>query len=301
VVATPIGNLADIGARALEVLGRVPLVAAEDTRRFRVLAERHGLRPRRVLRCDEHAEARSAAQVVAALGRGEDAALTTDAGTPGVADPGARLVSAVAAAGFRVVPVPGPSAPLAALSASGFPGERFAFAGFPPRRAGARRAFLASHLERSETLLLLESPERAPALLADLAAIDPERRVVVARELTKLHEELVRGPAADVALRIAARASEPGGLRGEIVVVVAGSAGGRAPAGADGSAGEALARRILSRPWARSLRGRDLADLLALATGLDRRAAYRLAHGIPSVGDAECDTPPAPPSGSREG
>jgi 16S rRNA (cytidine1402-2'-O)-methyltransferase len=301
VVATPIGNLADLGGRAREVLGRVALVAAEDTRRFRVLAERHGLRPPRVLRCDEHAEARAAAEIVATLRRGEDAALTTDAGTPGVADPGARVVAAVAAAGLRVVPVPGPSAPLAALSASGFPGDRFVFAGFPPRRRGPRRAFLEAQLGRPETLLLLESPGRAPALLADLAALDPGRPVVVARELTKVHEELVRGTAAEAAERLEATASQPGGLRGEIVVVVAGATGPGAAAGPASAGGEPLARKILARPWARSLRGRDLADLLAVAAGLDRRAAYRMAHGTGSAGDAECDTPPSAAPDSEGG
>jgi 16S rRNA (cytidine1402-2'-O)-methyltransferase len=274
VVATPIGNLSDITLRAVEVLGRCPVIAAEDTRRLRVLAERHGFRPRRVVRCDERTEERAALELLRALAGGIDVALTSDAGTPGVADPGYRVVRRARQAGFRIVPVPGVCAPVAALSASGLPTDRFLFAGFPPRRAGALRRFLAPLLARPETLLLLESPERTLILLEALAAVVPAREVVLARELTKMHEELVGGTPA--ALLAALRGRE-GKVRGEIVLVVAG-AGDAAGADEAAAAGTERARSLLARPWAAKLTRRDLADLLATACGLDRNAAYRLAQ-----------------------
>jgi 16S rRNA (cytidine1402-2'-O)-methyltransferase len=266
VVATPIGNLADITHRAVEVLRACPVVAAEDTRRLRVLAGRYGFSPRRVVRCDERTEETAAGELLRALRGGEDVALTSDAGTPGISDPGFRLVRRARAEGIRVVPVPGASAPVAALSASGLPSDRFLFAGFPPRRAAPLRAFLEPLLARPETLLLLESPARILALLEALATLAPERRVVVARELTKVHEELIEGRAAELREVLAAGG---GRVRGELVVLVA---------GAPGAVAVAAPAAILSRPWVAKLSRRDLADLLAVACGLDRNAAYRLAH-----------------------
>jgi 16S rRNA (cytidine1402-2'-O)-methyltransferase len=273
VVATPIGNLADITYRAVEVLRGCALIAAEDTRRLRILADRYGIHPRRVLRCDERTEARAAAELVAAASAGEDVALTTDAGTPGIADPGYRVVRLARESGVRVVPVPGASAPIAALSAAGLPTDRFLYAGFPPRAAGTRRAFLEPLLSLPATLVLLESPQRALALLDDLHALAPTRRVVAARELTKVHEELVEGTPAEV--RRALGDDAGGRPRGELVILVAGAEEG------EDRQRERRAREILARPWARALSRRDRADLLGVALGLERNRAYRLAESIP--------------------
>jgi 16S rRNA (cytidine1402-2'-O)-methyltransferase len=273
VVATPIGNLSDITLRAVEVLRGCPVIAAEDTRRLRVLAERHGFRPRRVIRCDERTEERAALELLRALAAGEDVALTSDAGTPAVADPGYRVVRRARQAGFRVVPVPGACAPVTALSASGLPSDRFLFAGFPPRRPSALRRFLETLLAGPETLLLLESPERVPALLEALGALDPGREMVLARELTKVHEELVGGTPGEL---LSLLRSREGKVRGEIVLVVAGARDSLDDEDAAGR--EAHARALVTRPWAAKLTRRDLADLLATACGLERNAAYRLAQ-----------------------
>jgi 16S rRNA (cytidine1402-2'-O)-methyltransferase len=270
VVATPIGNLSDITLRALEVLGGCPVIAAEDTRRLRVLAERHGFRPRRVIRCDQRREERAAAEILRALGAGLDVALTSDAGTPGVADPGSRVVRRVRRAGFRVVPVPGPSAPVGALSVSGLPGDRFLFAGFPPRGAVPLRRFLASLLRRSETILLLESPERTLPLLQALAEVAPDREVVLARELTKVHEQILTGT--PLAL-IQALGGPSVRVRGEVVLAIAGA---DPEARGEASAAAERARALLGRPWAAKLTRRDMTDLLGVACGMDRNAAYRL-------------------------
>jgi 16S rRNA (cytidine1402-2'-O)-methyltransferase len=215
-VATPIGNLEDVTLRALRVLREADLVLAEDTRRTRVLLDRHGIaaRPRSL---HAHNEAARTAEVLAALAAGRDVALVSDAGTPLVSDPGERLVAAVLAAGHGVVPVPGPSAVLAALTASGLPTARFAFLGFLPRRPGRRAARLASWRGRPETLVLFESPHRTASTLRALAeTLGGGRRACVARELTKIHEELVRGTLAELAERFA------GGARGEVTLVVEG-------------------------------------------------------------------------------
>lgn len=280
VVATPIGNLGDITYRAVEVLRACPVIAAEDTRRLRILAERYGFHPRRVIRSDEHTEEVAAVRVVETLAGGEDVALTSDAGTPGVSDPGFRLVRGAREAGLRVVPVPGPCSPVAALSVSGLPTERFLFAGFPPRRSGRLRQFLGPLLARPETLLLLESPERVLALLQAVAEIAPDRRLVVARELTKLHEELVTGAAEEVAKQLVSSGPR---VRGEIVVVIEGArpvreADQEPPRRGRAAAGEDLARQVLRRSWIAKLSRRDVADLLATACGLDRNFAYRIAQ-----------------------
>ncbi|MFN2433333.1 MAG: 16S rRNA (cytidine(1402)-2'-O)-methyltransferase [Gemmatimonadota bacterium] len=274
VVATPIGNLGDLTFRAVEVLRACPVVAAEDTRRLRVLAQRYGFRPRRVVLCDERTEERAAGAVLQALLDGSPVALTSDAGTPGISDPGYRLVRAVHEAGLRVIPIPGACAPVAALSASGLATDRFVFAGFPPRRPAGLRSFLESLLSRPETAILLESPERVLALLSELDSAAPGREVVVARELTKLHEEVLRGDAGDLRRGLADR---EGGLRGEFVVLVAGRGMGQDFEGASAEA-RSRARAVLTRPWTRALSRRDLADLLSVACGLERNEAYRLAH-----------------------
>jgi 16S rRNA (cytidine1402-2'-O)-methyltransferase len=264
VVATPIGNLEDVTARALAVLREAELVLAEDTRRTRVLLERHAI-PARPVSLHAHNEAARTQQVLAALGEGRAVALVSDAGTPLVSDPGERLVARAIADGHRVVPVPGPSALLAALVASGLPAEAFTFVGFLPRRAGPRARRLAELAGRPETLVLYESPRRLSAVLAELAAAFGERRACVARELTKLHEEIVRGTLGELAARFA------DGARGEVTVVVAGAAAAQQAASDD-----ALRERVRSA-LAAGLSARDLAAQLARETGAPRRSLYALA------------------------
>ena len=216
VVATPIGNLGDLTPRAAEVLRSVAAVAAEDTRRTLKLFAHLGAPVPDMLSLPAFDERARVGRIVERLVAGEDVALCTDAGTPGVSDPGAALVAAAWDAGARVVPVPGPSAALAALSASGFPADRFLFAGFLPRKGGARAEALRALAGAGATLVLYEAGNRTAATLADLAAALGDRPALVARELTKLHETLLRGTLADVAARI------PAEVPGEVTIVVSG-------------------------------------------------------------------------------
>jgi 16S rRNA (cytidine1402-2'-O)-methyltransferase len=233
-VATPIGNLEDITLRALRVLRGVDLVAAEDTRRTRALLGAYGIRVP-VVSCFEHNQARRAPELLARLTGGARVALVTDAGTPGVSDPGFRLVRLCREAGVPVVPVPGPSALVAALSAAGVPADRFVFEGFLPARPGRRLARLRELAALARPVVLYESPHRLDGTLEAVAAVFGDAEVVLAREVTKRFEEFRRGSAA--ALRAALAA---GGLRGEVTLVVNPRvAAGEAP-GADGAgAGEA--------------------------------------------------------------
>jgi 16S rRNA (cytidine1402-2'-O)-methyltransferase len=264
-VATPIGNLEDVTLRALRVLREADRVFAEDTRRTRVLLDRHGIaqRPRSL---HEHNEAVRIAEVLALLDAGQQVALVSDAGTPLVSDPGARLVAAAIAAGHTVVPLPGASAPLAALAASGLGGGPFHFFGFLPRKAGERARLLAGLRDRRETLVLFEAPARVGATLGALAeAFGAGRAACVARELTKIHEEFARGTLGELAERFA------GGARGEVTIVVAGAdevvaIPGEAPEAAIGAAIAALA--------ARGLRAKEISAALARDFGLPKRAAY---------------------------
>ncbi|HYN47778.1 MAG TPA: 16S rRNA (cytidine(1402)-2'-O)-methyltransferase, partial [Candidatus Nanopelagicales bacterium] len=217
VVATPIGNLGDVTLRALEILRAVPLVAAEDTRHTRRLFARHGLATRLVSYHARNAAGRSP-ELLAHLRGGADLALVTDAGTPLVSDPGGELVAAWAAEDGAVVPIPGPSAVLAALVASGIAGPRWAFEGFLPRSGRERRARLARVGEDPRTTVVFEAPGRLAATLADLAAAcGGDRPAAVCRELTKIHEEVRRASLADLA---AAAADGAIMARGEVVIVV---------------------------------------------------------------------------------
>lgn len=214
VVATPIGNLGDVTARALEVLARVDLVAAEDTRvTGRLLAAKSIRKP--MLSYRAPVERRTLPRLMEALEQG-DVALVSDAGTPAVSDPGQVLVAAAWQAGHTVVPVPGPSAVAAAVSVAGFPGPGYCFAGYLPRKPGELRRFFESLREAERPTVAFESPHRVERSLAVLAEVLPERRIALARELTKLHEELLRGTPAEVGARLAGRA------RGEITLVIAG-------------------------------------------------------------------------------
>jgi 16S rRNA (cytidine1402-2'-O)-methyltransferase len=212
VVATPIGNLEDVTMRALRVLGEVDVVAAEDTRVTSRLLARHGLR-KPMLSYRAPVEERALPRVLAALAQG-DVALVSDAGTPTLSDPGQRLVDAAWAAGHRVVPVPGPSAVTAALAAAGYGGPGFCFAGYLPRRPGELRRFLEGLRDADRPTVAFESPHRLRRSLAALAEVLPERRLAVARELSKLHEQILRGTAAEVLEAL----GEP--VRGEITLVI---------------------------------------------------------------------------------
>src|SRR5437879_13783622 len=215
-VATPIGNLEDVSLRALRILQEAHMVACEDTRHTQLLLRKHEIRAKHLTSYTEFNHRRKAAELIGQLDRGWDVALVTDAGTPGLSDPGEQLVSAAVAAGHEVVPGPGPAAAISALVASGLPTREFTFVGFPERKSGARRREIAKLLDEGRTAVLYESPFRIADLLADVAAVAPDARVAVARELTKVHEEIVRGTAADLAARYAALRP-----KGEITVVVA--------------------------------------------------------------------------------
>lgn len=263
VVATPIGNAADITLRALWVLAQVDAIAAEDTRATRPLLARYGIE-RPLLAAHEHNENEAAARIVARLARGERIALVTDAGTPAVSDPGARLVRAVRAAGLRVVPVPGASSVLAAVSAAGLHGDGFAFLGFAPHGAGARRKWLAAAAARNEAFVLLEAPHRLAATAAELAAaLDPARRVLVSRELTKKFEEMLDTTVGELVARLGA--TEP---RGEYVLLV-----DAAPAPAAASEIDATTARWLEA-LAEELPPARAAAVAAKATGLPRELLY---------------------------
>lgn len=215
-VATPIGNLEDITQRALRTLGEVRAVAAEDTRRTRRLLQHFGLSAE-VVSLFEHNESRRVPALVERLSRGESLAMVTDAGSPGVADPGYRLVRAAVEAGIEVQSVPGPSAVIAALQVSGLPTDAFTFAGFLPVKAGARRRRLESLARRRETVVVFEAPHRIQATLVDLEAIWGERPIALARELTKAFEQCLRGTAREVGERLGAEQR-----RGEMVLVLSG-------------------------------------------------------------------------------
>lgn len=218
VVATPIGNLGDIGMRAANVLRQVPIVAAEDTRRSRVLLSEIGASPRLLISLAEHNESERAAQVLEWLRRGDDVALVSDAGTPLISDPGYTLVRAVHQAGIPIVAIPGPSAVMTALSVSPLPVERFRFEGFLPSKPGQRRRRLAELAHLDVTLVCFEAARRLADMLEDVAELlGPTRQVFLAKELTKLHERLLVGDAATLAAAVAA---DPELALGEYVVII---------------------------------------------------------------------------------
>jgi 16S rRNA (cytidine1402-2'-O)-methyltransferase len=267
VVATPIGNLGDLTTRAIETLRTVDLIAAEDTRRTgRLLAHLGITRPLRSYH--DAVESTRAPALVADLMAGRSIALVSDAGTPGIADPGYRLIQAAIAAGVTVVPIPGPSAVTAFLPVSGLPTDRFTFEGFLPARAGERRKRLAALAAETRTLVFYESPYRLSEALADMAAAFGSRPAAIGRELTKLHEEVLR----DDLVALADRADTIV-AKGEVVIGVAGAAE-PAPAAVRAD-DEALAGEIRTRRAA-GMSVKDVADGLARERGLNRRAVYRL-------------------------
>ena len=264
-VATPIGNLGDLSPRASEELAAADLVACEDTRRTGRLLQHAGISGSDLLRLDEHTEERSTAVVVDRIGCGETVALVSDAGMPGISDPGERVVRRVVEAGHPVVVVPGPSAPVAAVSASGLATDRWCMEGFLPRKGSARSDRLAELAVEERTMVLFESPNRLATTLRDLVGVlGPDRRAVVAREMTKLHEEFVRGTVAELADRF----DEP--PKGEVVLVLEGAP---PPAEVD----DERIRVVLDEARAGGASTRDAADEAARRLGVSRRRAYRLA------------------------
>ncbi|MFA6689353.1 MAG: 16S rRNA (cytidine(1402)-2'-O)-methyltransferase [Sphaerochaetaceae bacterium] len=228
-IATPIGNLDDITMRALDILKRVDVIACEDTRHTQNLLNRFDIH-KRLIACHAHNEINSAAGIVALLEGGIDVAYVSDAGTPGVSDPGARLVGAVRAAGFSVVPVPGVSAVTTLVSVAGFVGKSFTFEGFLSPRKGRRTARLRQLLERDEAFVVYESPFRVVKLLRELDELAPSRRVVAGREMTKAFEEFLEGTAASVADVLASRPS----VKGEFALCVCPSAASDSDEDSDG-------------------------------------------------------------------
>ncbi|MBV8561444.1 MAG: 16S rRNA (cytidine(1402)-2'-O)-methyltransferase [Acidimicrobiia bacterium] len=238
VVATPIGNLGDLAPRAVEELARADAIACEDTRRTRKLLTHAGVKAPTLITVNDESEARQVRAVVARLERGERVALVTDAGTPGISDPGERLVAAAAAAGVEVEVVPGASAAIAALVVSGLPTGRFTFEGFLPRKGSGRTERIDALRTEQRTTVLYEAPHRVRRTVAELAeALGPLRRVAMVRELTKLHEEVWRGTLAGAVEHL--DASEP---RGEYVLVLGGAAPAAEPSSDDVT--EALRTRL---------------------------------------------------------
>ena len=266
-VATPIGNLEDITHRAVRVLAEVDVVACEDTRRTRVLLNHYGIRTKMVS-YPEHNERERAEYLGQMLEAGQSVAVVSDAGTPGISDPGFRLVNDALGRGARVVPIPGPAALVSALVASGLPTDRFFFGGFLPARAAERRARLAEVRPLDSTLVFYEAPHRIAQTLADAREILGEREAAVARELTKLHEEIARGRLSELAERF----GREGAARGEMVLVI-----DRLAAGEESAAQEAeanIAARVAALE-AEGLDNRAALKRVARELGLTRSEAYR--------------------------
>lgn len=278
VVATPIGNLEDLSFRAVRILREVSRIACEDTRLTARLLRRYEV-PTPTLPFHRFNEHRVLARLLEHLESGEDLALVTDGGTPAVSDPGFSLVRAAVERGFSVVPVPGPSAPLAALVASGLPAERFLFAGFLPHRSGERRRFLETLKEREETLIFFDSPRRVGASLRDMASILGNRPAALCREMTKLHEEFRRGPLAALAEASAERSE-----KGEITLVVEGARNPNAP-----GASESVLRGEVAAAVSRGVSHRDAVREVAGRFGVPRRVVYRVSRQSAggSAGDEE--------------
>lgn len=275
-VATPIGNLGDLSPRAIEILAAVDLVCCEDTRRTGRLLQHAGVRAARLAVCNDHTEVSRIPEVLDTLAQGGDVAVVSDAGTPGVSDPGERLVRAVLDAGHEVSAVPGPAAAVMALVISGLPTSRYVFEGFVPRSGGERSTRLSEIATERRTVVLYEAPHRIARTLRDLLeACGPDRRVVVARELTKLHEEVVRGTLGTI---------DVGEPRGEYVVVLDGAA---APATPD----DHQIRTLLRLEFDQGASTRDAAASVARHLGVPKREVYALAIGLQTPDDPTPDDP----------
>lgn len=282
-VGTPIGNLEDMSPRASAALAEADVVACEDTRRTGRLLQRFGVRAPSLRVVNEHTEADATVALLARLAAGDTVALVSDAGMPAISDPGERLVAAAVEAGYPVEVVPGPSACLGALVLSGLPTGRFVFEGFLPRKGSGRVERLAEVASERRTVVLYEAPHRVARTLADLIGVCGEqRRVVLARELTKLHEEVFRGTLAEAAARI--EETEP---RGEFVIVLDG-----APAAEEATDDDVLG--ALDRYRAAGASTRDAVADVAHDLGVARRRVYELANRPPERAD------PVEPSGRSD-
>ena len=268
IVATPIGNLEDITQRALRVLREVDLVACEDTRHTQKLLNHFGITTR-TISYHEHNERERAAKLCELLAQGKHVALVSDAGTPLISDPGFRIVNAAIERGIRVVPIPGAAAFVAALAASGLPTDQFLFAGFLPARTAARRARLGELRTISATLVFYEAPHRIATALKDAAAVLGNRQAVIARELTKLHEEIVRGTLRELAEQFTSRS-----IKGEIVLIISAE-----PAASPGEDDANSPARLIERVHELEQQGTDDREALKIAArelGIKRAEAYRI-------------------------
>ena len=266
VVATPIGNLGDISRRALELLTSADVVYCEDTRHSRTLFSAHGIPVKgRLHSLHEHNEVSQCEDIVARVREGQVVVLISDAGTPGISDPGSRVVAAVAEAGLRVTTAPGPAAVIAALTISGLATDRFVMEGFVGRKVGERELLFRQWIHEPRTIVFYESPQRLSTTLNELSVHFADRRVAVVREITKFHEEVVRGTVRDVANIFGAR-----DVLGEIVVVLAG-----APAAL--AVDDETVRAALVDQMASGLSVRDAVSYVADTLGVAHRSAYQLA------------------------
>jgi 16S rRNA (cytidine1402-2'-O)-methyltransferase len=264
VVATPIGNLGDLTLRAIDVLKTCDRIAAEDTRQTRKLLSHLGIAGKPVEALHAHSSEHDIARLVDALASGASVALVTDAGTPSVSDPGDALVKRAIAANVRIVPIPGPSAALAALVASGLAGNAgFRFFGFLPREGTGRREVIATICATPEPVILFESPERTRATLHELGEAMPDRAACVARELTKVHEEIVRGP-------LTVLAADRESWRGEVAIVL----GSWSPAGREATVDEAALDARIDRELAAGTHSKTIAERLAAWSGRPKREVY---------------------------
>jgi 16S rRNA (cytidine1402-2'-O)-methyltransferase len=263
VCPTPIGNLGDVTTRVLEALRSADLIACEDTRRTRALLSALGIAAPQLVVCDEHAEERRAPSLAAQAVAGRSVVLVSDAGMPGVADPGRELVRLVLEAGAPLTVLPGPGAVETALVASGLAAERYEFRGWVPRAAAPRQRFLASAASAGHPVVVFESPRRAVSTLAALAGVAPDVGCALCRELTKLYEEVLRGTAAEVSQALAGRE-----LRGEVALVISGSELADTPEGA------AVAFAAVAELVEAGVGARQASTLVSRLTGQPRRALY---------------------------
>jgi 16S rRNA (cytidine1402-2'-O)-methyltransferase len=264
IVATPIGNLEDITLRALRVLKEVAVVAAEDTRHTQILLSHYDIHTP-LTSYHEHNEKTKSQELVTRLARGQNVALVSDAGTPAISDPGFRLVVRAIRAGVRIIPVPGASALTAVLSASGLPTDRFVFEGFLPARKTQRRERLQTLRDETRTLIFFEAPHRLKDTLGDIRELLGNREAVLAREVSKIHEEFLRGPVSELV-----RALGSGDIRGEVTLIISGSTG------LPGVSEDRLKAEILELKG-KGFRVKEIAEVLGEKFGYPKKDIYRLA------------------------
>jgi 16S rRNA (cytidine1402-2'-O)-methyltransferase len=267
IVATPIGNLEDITLRALRVLKEVDVIAAEDTRHTQILLNHHGIRTP-LTSYHEHNERIKARELVTRLERGQDIALVSDAGTPAISDPGFRLVVEASRAGVQIIPIPGASALTAVLSASGLPTDRFIFEGFLPAKKKQRRERLQTLRDETRTLVFYEAPHRLRDALDDIRELLGNREMVLAREVSKVHEEFLRGPVSEL-IRTLGRQE----IRGELTLIISGSPG-------ESRVSEDLLIAEIRELKGKGLRLKEIAEVLGEKFGYAKKEIYRLALGL---------------------